>query len=90
MSAANLIDLTALTSLPAKVAQLEQRIAELTARLDGNRDPNALLTVIEAAAELHISEQAVYKRIRRGVLKAERVGKSIRIRRRALTDGGAE
>ncbi len=47
----------------------------------GSKDPDELLTVAEAATVLHCSEDAIYKKIRRGHLPARRTGRSIRVRR---------
>jgi hypothetical protein len=47
-------------------------------------DPNARLTVKEAAVEANLSEQALYKHLERGSVKARRVGRRIFILRRDL------
>jgi excisionase family DNA binding protein len=91
VSAPPKIDLQQLQDLPARCARLETEVAELRALVAAGPplDPDALLTPQEAAAELHVSRDAIYKMIRRGKLVAHQVAdtRSVRVRRGDLLRG---
>lgn len=88
MSAPILLDPAQLAAIIAEWPALKAKLDELERRLNPEEDPDAELTVEQAVAELgrrgvSITDQGIYKRIKRGQLPYRNVeGKrSIRIRR---------
>lgn len=72
-----------LAALPATVERLAARVAELEAKLQHAVAADELITVEQAAAEIGVSEQSIYKSLQRGRLRRYTVGatRSVRVRR---------
>ena len=80
------VNLTELAALPARVRELEERVAVQTQELEQLRasrvnDPELLLSVEQVAALLGRSTASTRKLVQRGRLPAVRRGRSVRVRR---------
>lgn len=72
-------------NIRGEARQLESRNAEpLTTNPVQGEDSEALLTVVEVARVLRISRNLVYELVRRGDIPSLRLGRVIRVPRRAL------
>jgi excisionase family DNA binding protein len=77
------VDLAQLASLPALVQKLEERIAELEAKL-ATPDDGQLLDTDQAADLLRMRPQAVRQAAWRGAIPYVRIGRRLRFRRSSL------
>lgn len=80
-----------LADLPDFVCELERLKALTWARIMGERmtttrDQDELLTMSEVARRLKISPYRAYQMGRQGILKTIRIGKSVRVEPRELTN----
>jgi excisionase family DNA binding protein len=77
------LDLEQLAQLPARIADLEAKVIELTARL-ASPDDGQLLDTDQAADLLQMKPQAVRQAAWRGSIPSVRIGRRLRFRRSLL------